>query len=135
MTPDGQARVDLLVAWIKKHKKQVLNDDGEISPTKLAKECGLRRNHWSDILDKRKPSFAARSARAIEERLGIRRLYLEGPHAVESDHIEGWPFGPDLEEMYGKLSEKEKGEAEGAFRDRVVDILERRRALGNGGHR
>lgn len=78
MNSEGIARVERLVTWIKKHRKDLLALDGDISPTQLAAATGKKVTYWSDVLRLSKESFGASSARLTEDALDMPRLHFDG---------------------------------------------------------
>lgn len=78
MNSEGIARVERLVTWIKKHRKDLLALDGDISPTQLAAATGKKVTYWSDVLRLSKESFGASSARLTEDALDMPRLHIDG---------------------------------------------------------
>lgn len=78
MNSEGIVRVERLVTWIKKHRKDLLAPDGDVSPTQLAAATGKKVTYWSDVLRMRKESFGASSARVTEDALEMPRLHLDG---------------------------------------------------------
>lgn len=118
------ARVRRLIAWLKAHKRDSLDDDGEPSPTWLAantwktaeREDNKSTSYWSDVL--RIPqgapkSFGARAARDTERDLEMPHLHLEGA---------GWPFETVDQELFDALSERQKGVVEAALRDTIQKL-------------
>jgi len=110
----ARARIERLVKWVKLHRKDLCDADGEPSSTKLAAESHRRPSYWSDVLRLRKPSFGARAARDAEDAFGIPPLHLDGA---------GWPFEEVDQARFDRLSQRQKGRIEQALMD-ALDRIE-----------
>lgn len=114
----AKRRVELLVGYLKRFRKHLLDDKGEPSPAALAKQTGKAVTYWSDVLripNGAERSFAAAAARMAEAKLDMPSLYLEGG---------GWPFEDVDQARYERLNEKRKGRVQQAV-IATLDQIER----------
>lgn len=58
------------------------------TPKELSSLTGKNRNLCSDLLNRKKPSFGEKLARAIEEKLGLPKLWLDAHHDDAEFHNE-----------------------------------------------
>lgn len=112
MNDDAVARVDRLKVWLRIHRRDLCDEAGNPVPGKLAQATGRKPAYWSDVLRGSKSSFAAAAARAVEDKLTIPHLYLEGA---------SWPFEDVDQERFNRLRPVQKGRVEQA----LIDILDR----------
>jgi hypothetical protein len=118
MQQDAKDRIDLLVSWVKTNRPDLCKD-GSPDAALLASETGKKSSYWYDLLRKQEGrSFAAKSARAIEDALRIPYLYLEGS---------GWPFEEVDQERYEALTDIQKGRVQQALNE-MLDKIEAEKA-------
>jgi len=115
MSSDSIGRVDRLISWIKRHRKDLVGEDGHVSAEKLAEATGKKPAYWSDVLRIRtsKKSFGDKAARAVEAKLDIYPLHLEGA---------GWPFEDVDQDRFERLTARQKGRVEQALIDALDKI-------------
>ena len=95
------------MAWLRKHRRDLFNEENAPMPTKLVAAAGRTPSFWSDVFSYRKPSFAAAAARSVEASLGIPYLYLEGvdatpkPPSVSDEALE-------IAAIYDALADKDR---------------------------
>lgn len=118
MASDSTSRVARLIDWIRRNRRGLLNEAGEVEPRQLVKELGNTPSYWSDVLripEGSGKSFGAKAARVAEEKLGMPPLYLEG---VEGD----WPFEEVERDRYDRLTPVQRGMVQAAMLQAIRDI-------------
>lgn len=112
MNEAANFRVERLERWIRKHRKDLLAEDGEaVSSVKLSAVTSKQPSYWSDVLRGRK-SFGDKAAREVETALSMPQLHLEGAT---------WPFDEVDQDRFERLSQRQKGRVEQA----LIEILEK----------
>lgn len=113
-----------MVAWIKRNKREWLNEDGEVQATKLAANLWGKVSYWSDVLriETSGKSFSSKTARRVEDLLdGMPPFYLDGVEGAS------WPFKLVSEEAFLALSEHERGMVEYAVLTAIKSIEDMRK--------
>jgi len=122
MREEASTRVRRLAAWIKRHRKDLLMEDGEVSPGKLALATQKQVSYWSDVLRGGAKPFGEKAARDAEDKLNMPSNYLDGT---------GWPFENMDFARWDRLSERQKGAIEEAINDKLAEIEGRGNRSGN----
>lgn len=113
MKPDGQARVDRLVEWLKENRKSTLKGE-TVDAGAFLKEAGGRLagkySYWQSIFTKEaSKSFGPAQARKVEQAFDMR------PHLLDGAQME-WPFSEALGVAISKLHDEDLRHAENALR-------------------
>ena len=111
------ARVEKLVTYIERHKRDLL-EEGKVSPNLLAAKTKKTAAYWSDVLRCRTSgkSFGDKAARLVESQLEMPHLYLDGGSE--------WPFSEVDQARYERLTAVQKGRVQQAMLQ-VMDEIER----------
>jgi hypothetical protein len=105
-------RVNRLIAWIRRFKRDLCDANGKIAPTFIANATGKHTAYWSDVLRGTK-SFGSAAAREVEEALGIPHLHLEGAL---------WPFEEIDQDRFERLTDRQKGRVEQKLIETIAAI-------------
>lgn len=116
MRDEALSRVTRLTSWIKKYRKDLLSEDGGVSPGKLALATQKKISYWSDVLRSDGKAFGEKAARDVEDKLSMPPNYLDGT---------GWPFENVDFSRWERLSERQKGAVEDAINDKLAEIESR----------
>ncbi len=112
MSKENHARVQRLITWLKRHKRDWLDDAGEVMPAALAKNLWGTTSYWSDVIriETSGKSFGSKTARRAEEALGMPPFMLDG-----LEKSSDWPFKLVSEERFTALTEHQRGAVEYAM--------------------
>ena len=119
MKEEDKQRIERLIAWIRAHRKDLLGDDGAISPSAFSKAVAAGDGkggpaYWSERLRcVAGKSFAAQAARDVEIALQIPAYQLEGL---------GWQFEEIDFRRFDKLSPSQKGRVQEVMLQKIAAI-------------
>lgn len=117
MSATSESRLQHLVAWLRAHRRDAINEHGEPRLDWLVDRTGKSMAYWSDVMriPRSGKSFCARAARSVEQALGMPDLCLEG---AGSD----WPFDAVERERFERLTPRQKGRVEEALRQAIERV-------------
>lgn len=114
---ESEERVNRLIAWVQQNRRDLLDEQGRPSSSRLAKATGRSVSYWSDVLhlERSGKGFGPAAARAAEQALGMPHLYLEAGGAP-------WPFDGITPDEWAALTERQRGRLEQAMLDVLAQM-------------
>lgn len=86
------------------------------------------KSYFSQLING-KASFGEKAASRIEAEYGMPYGYLDDEEATPPASSDDWPFLSIKQELWGSLSEREKGTVEGYLKKMIEELLVDKNAL------